>query len=297
MQQPPAQGVDPARDPVPVWTPRQPSPRENARAPLLGVLLVLATAGFVLLHGLALATGRGAATRTLAATLPALTDLDQALLVHGDAVRAAASDTELVPVPGLPFTVEISSEAARAGGEETRREVVAALTRAVYRSGSAAFRGDASTGSVAAPLSRAWLLSHALDLLSASSHARLAWWRTLTLGVTVLLAAGLAASTGPQRMAVAMGSAVAVGALFGVVLAAGAWAGMALLLSGNGDATATVLNRMVHDVAMTVIGTGLVVALVGTVVAATGVLSRRHGRGGDTAGAAASSRPARLRAP
>ncbi len=296
MHQPPTQGIDPAREPVPVWMPRQRPPPENGHAPLLGVLLVLATAGLVLLHGLTIATGRDAATRTLAATLPALTDLDQALRVHGYAVRAAASDTDSVPVPGLPLTVEVPSEAARAGGEVLRREVVSALTRAVYRSGSAAFRGDSVAGPAGAPLGRAWLLGHALDLLSGSGHTRLAWWRTLALGVAAVLAAGLAAAR-PRGTAVAVGSAMAAGALFAVVLTAGAWAGLALLLSGNDDATEAVLDRVMHDVAMTVIGTGLVVALAGTVLAAAGVLSRRHRRGPDTTGTPASTRSARSGAP
>ncbi len=297
MREPPARGLGPGRDPVPVWTTRRPAPVGSARAPLLGVLLVLATAALVTLHGLTVATGRAAATRTLAAILPALTDLDQALQVHGESVRAVAADTGPVAVPGLPLSVEVPVEAAQAGGEQLRRAAVAAMTRVVYGSGSAAFRGDASAGPSTAPLTRAWLLDHALDLLSASSHTRLTHWRTVTLALVVALAVALAAATGPARTAVAVGSAVAAGAIFAVLLTAGAWAGVALLLSGNSDVTEAVIDRIAHDVAMTVIGTGLIGALAGTVLAAAGALPRRHGRGPHTVEDAASSRPAGLRAP
>jgi hypothetical protein len=276
---------------------RRPVPAGNGRAPLLGVLLVLVTAGLVTLHGLAVATGRDAAARTLTATLPALTDLDQALRVHGEAVRAAATDLGPVPVPGLPLTVAVPAEAAQAGGDHLRRAVVAAMTRAVYRSGSAAFRGDGSAGPSAAPLTRAWLLDHALNLLSAPSHERLAWWRTAVLAAATVLAVALAAVTGPWRMAVAVGSAMAAGALFAVLLTAVVWAAVVLLLSGTNDVTEAVIDRIAHDVAMTVVGTGLIVALAGTVLAAAGALPRRHGRGQDAAGGTAASRPAGLRAP
>ncbi len=297
MRQPPAQGVGPGRDPVVVWMSRRPVPAGSARAPLLGVLLVLVTAGLVTLHGLAIITGRGAAVRTLAATLPALTDLDQALRVHGEAVRAAAADAGPVPVPGLPLTVEVPAEAAQAGGDHLRGAVVAAMTRAVYRSGSVAFRGTAGAGSSATPLTRVWLLDHTLNLLSAPSHRRLVWWRTAALAVATVLAVALAVVAGPWRMAVAVGSAVAAGAIFAVLLTAGVWAGVALLLSGTNDVTEAVIDRVVHDVAMTVLGTGLIAALAGTVLAAAGALLRRHGRGQDAAGGTAPSRPAGLRAP
>lgn len=239
---------------------------------------MLATAALVLLHGLALATGSGAATRTLAATLPALTDLDQALQVHGEEVRAAALDDGFVPVPGLPLPVAVPARSAQAGGEALRREAVSSMTRAVYRSGSGAFRGEEAVARSTPPLTRSWLLDHALNLLSRTTHARLALWRAPAVAAVVILAALLTASTGWHRVLVAVGSAVAAGAIFAIVVTVLVWGTVLVLLSGSGDVTEAVLGRVTRDVAMMVIGTGLIMAVAATLMAAAGTLPRGGSR-------------------
>lgn len=278
MRQPPTHGLDPGRDPVPIWHTRRPVPTASGSASLIGVLLVLATAALVMLHGLALATGSSAAARTLAATLPALTDLDQALQVHGEAVRATASDDGFVPVPGLPLPVAVPAQAAQAGGEALRREAVAAMTRAVYRSGSGAFRAEEAVARSTTPLTRSWLLDQALHLLTRTTHARLALWRVPAVAAVTILAALLAMTTGWRRALVAVGSAVAAGAIFATVVAALGWGAVLVLLSGSGDVTEAVLGRVTRDVAMMVIGTGLIVAVAATLMAAAGTLPRGDGR-------------------
>lgn len=278
MRRPPTHGRDSGHDPVPIWHTRRPVPTTSGSASLVGVLLVLATAALVMLHGLALATGGSAATRTLAAILPALTDLDQALQVHGDAVRVAASDDGFVPVPGLPLPVAVPAQAAQTGGEALRHEAIAAMTRAVYRSGSGALQAEEAVARSTTPLTRSWLLDQALNLLTRSMHAHLALWRVPAVAAVTILAALLAMTTGWRRASVAVGSAVAAGALVATVVAALGWGAVLVLLSGSGDVTEAVLGRVTRDVAMMVIGTGLIVAVAATLMAAVGTLPRGGGR-------------------
>ncbi len=260
------------------WRMRRRLRRDNdasGRLQLLGLLVVLAVAALLTLHGLAQATSSANAQRTLRAVLPALTDLDQALAAHGDDIRALAGAGEPVPVPGIPIDVTIPAAVAGGGDMgQVRRAAVDAMAARVRGEGAAAFR--AADGQQSAPglFSRQWTVQRAVNLLRSGSHDRFVRLRTYAVLPALLLVVLLAWASGLRRAPVALGSAAVFAALLAVVIAVAGRAGAWVIGSGSGGVTAASVGRIARDLSMTPIAVavtagagGVVLALAGSAVA------------------------------
>lgn len=279
MQRPrPARVPPPTRPLPPVRAMRRaPEPPGASALRATGVLTVLAAAAFVVLHGLALATAPKAAARTLHATLPALTDLDQALAAHAQDIAATAGGgDESIPVPGLPLRVAVPRQAAAAGGEELRRATVDAMTRTVYAEGQAAFRvPDAPAEGALALFSSQWAVRRTLDTLTRGAHQKLVWMRTaLAVALVALLVLLALQVDGPRRL-LAVGSALAMGAALAAAGALLARLAVWLFTSGDGGVAGAVVAGTARDLAMTVAVTAAIAVIAGLALAACGTAVSR----------------------
>ncbi len=259
------------------WTARQSrESRSSGGARAAGLLLALIMAATLGVHALALATSPGAAGRTLRATLPAITDLDQSLAAHATELEAAGRDaTSSVVVPGLVVPVEVRREAAATGGDDLRRATVEAMVRWVYVEGHSAFRvSGVREVSAPAPLSSQWMVRRSIDLLTARQHGRLVnLSRILAVGavaVTALLAIQIESS----RRALAVGSALTVGSLLAAVGAL-VVRGVGWMVMSDGSVASAVVARIARDVTMTIVVAALVSGLASAALAVGGWLIAR----------------------
>jgi hypothetical protein len=256
---------------------RSPEPSGSSLPTMTGVLAVLAAAAFIVCHGLALATAPTAAARTLRATLPALTDLDQAITVHVGAIAAAGTDADgPVPVPGVPIEITVPPQAARAGGAALRRAALDAMVARVYAQGDEAFRAPTTQADGAASfLSSQWTVRRALGGLTRGVHDDVARGQTVFGLGAVALAALLALQVEPGRRTAAVAGVAAIAAVVagvGALLARGlVW----LLTSGDDDVVSDVVARTARDLTMTVVLVALIVAVAAGVFVALSVLSGR----------------------
>lgn len=242
-----------------------------------GIACVLATAAFLLLHALTLATAPGAAARTLQATLPALTDLDQALAAHAEDIAAtAAGGTQSVPVPGLPLAVEVPRAAAVQGGSDLRRAALDTMVRRVYADGHRALRAaDAPPEGPLGLFSSQWAVRRALDTMTAGNHQRIALLRSVVGAGALILIGLLAVQVDAERRSLAVGSALAAA---GVTAAAAALLGRLgtwLFTTGDSDLASAVLARVAHDITATAVLVAAVAVVAGAIIAATGVVRLR----------------------
>ncbi|MFN8556253.1 MAG: hypothetical protein U0531_02520 [Dehalococcoidia bacterium] len=247
----------------------------------MGFLGVIAAAAFVTLYGLALATSPTAAARTLAATLPVLTDLDQALVAHADAVmESARAGVESVAIPGLPLPVTVPREAALAGGDTLRRAAVDAALREVYGGGHAVFRApDAPPARQPTPLSTEWVVQRTLDLLTRATHTRLSTLGGVS-GVALLALLGLLVlQVEGRRRPMALGSVLVAGAIIAALGALLARGGVWLFTSGDDDVVSRVAARTARDLTFTVAAAAGVVGAAGVLGAAIGSAVLRLGAG------------------
>lgn len=280
--QAPRRSVPPRRaaDPLPAWTVRRrPQPRTSGAAPAAGVFAAVAVAALVALHALTLATAPGAAQRTLVAVLPALTDFDQALVAHAEGLSAtAAGSIESVPVPGLPFTVQVPVAAAAAGGAELRHAALDALVQRVYREGADAFRAPDAAGSPSL-LSSGWMLQRALAQLTHPTHERYERWRTIAAAIAAVALGVLFLQVDAWRRAVVLGAAVLAGAVIAALATLAARGIVWLFVSGDSSIAGAVTERVAYDTSMTVLVVAAFTAVAGIVlVVAGGVLSRVFGQ-------------------
>lgn len=264
--------------PAPAWSARRPRETRTAGgAQALGAIVAVVTALLVAAHGLALATAPAAAGRTLRATLPALTDLDQTLAAHADEIAKSASGADAsVPVPGLPMTIAVPRQSAAQGGDTLREAALDGLVGRVYAQGHAAFRApDATEHSSPALFSSQWALWRTLGLLTGPSHHRLTL-AALGLAVLALVSAALLAlRVDSERRGVAAGSAVAAGALLAALGALLARLVVWLFASDPSDIASTVVGRAAHDLTMTVVVTAAVAGAGGILLAVVGAITAR----------------------
>jgi hypothetical protein len=273
---------------LPARTPRrsvEPAPRTSA-AGAAGVVLALAVAAFVVLHGLTLAGTSDASSHTLHAVLPALTDLDQALTVHAEDIRTTASlGSATVPLPGLPLPVEVPLNAAEAGGAELRRAAVDSMARLVYDKGSRAFRAeDAKRGGAPGLFSSQWAVQRSLDAVSRDAHRRFALARTVAGSVAVVAAGLLMVQVDGRRRLAAVGSALVAGAVLAGLGAVVAWLLLWLVISGSGSVAEAVVFRVGRDLLLTVVLTAVVLAVSGVAQMMVGVVMTRWARRADGSG-------------
>jgi hypothetical protein len=255
-------GVAQERGPVPAWTMRRRiEPGGLGRTQLVGLLLVLATAAFVALHGLSLATSRDNALRSLRTLLPALTDLDQVLAVHEADLQAVAADGP-VPVPGLPMSVQVSADAVRSGAAQVRRDALEQMALIVYRDGPSAFYvPDARAGNAPGLFTQLWSVRRSLGFFTESAHDRLAAWRLLAGIVALALVVVLALQVDGRRRVVAVSSAVAAGSALALIGAMLGRAAVWVLTSGDDDITAGVVARSAHVAALTIVAVAVITAV------------------------------------
>ncbi len=268
----------------------------SGRVQMLGLLVILSISALLALHGLALATSAGNAGRTLRSILPPLTDLDQALAAHRDAVRAQAPAGEPVAVPGVPLAIHIPAEVA-AGEDATIHRVAAdAMARAVRDEGASAFRADGTATGKPGLFSRQWTVERTLTLLTAGSHDRFVRLRTYALLPAIVFGVLLAWASGLRRAPVSLGSAVVFGAMLGVLFALlgrmAAW----VVGSGAGGVTAEIVGRVARDLSMTVIAVAVAAGAGGALAAVAGAvvvraLPEEAGWGGLTTSGGRGARP------
>lgn len=267
--------------PAPRLARRAQEPAGSSASVAVGVVTALALGALVVLHGLALASAPAAAARTLRATLPALTDLDQALAAHqGDvtALASATGDAGRVPVAGVPIRVEVSHAAALRGGAELRRETLDAMTAQVYDRGHEAFRAEGTPDEgVLSLFSSQWTLRRSMDVMTRGAHDRIAPARLVAFVVAMLAAAALALRVEPGRRPVAIGSALLIGAMLAACGALLARALVWVFTAADSGVTAAVVARIARDATMTVVGAGIVAALTGAVVVVWGLVMARAG--------------------
>lgn len=271
-----------ARIPRPVHArPRRiPEPAPGAsRLRATGALVVLTVAVTILLHGLSLASGPGAGPRTLRAVVPVLTDVDQALAAHEQAVQATASlSGGTVRIPGLPLTVEVPRAAAEAGGADLRQATVNAAARRLYLEGPLAFRApDARSGDTRAWFTSQWALRGAIDVLTRGAHE---WFSRARSAAGVLAALALALMIvqldSRQRLA-GVGSAVLVGAMLAGFVLVLARVGVWLTVPGGSHAVeGAVVERVARDVVFTTGLVAVIAAGAGTLLMATGAMATRR---------------------
>lgn len=249
----------------------------SSGARMAGALTVIAVAALIVMHAITLATERGAALRSLRATLPALTDLDQVLATHTDDVRQAASATSSeVPIPGLPARITIPRDAATAGSTALRTAVLDQLAREVYANGSSVFRAqDAKRANAPGFLTEQWRLQRALNLLTSQTHARYALVRLVALVAAVLLSLLLWFTVDSRRRAQALGSAVAAGGVLGMLVGALLWGVHWIVSSGDSGIAAAVEAHIVSDILRTVLATGAVAVVSGFVAVVVGAAVNR----------------------
>lgn len=263
---------------APVWTHRRRSAdTRDSRASLFGALAVIAVAGLILFHGLSVATGREAATRTLRATLPALTDLDQALAAHEPDIKATAALAERsVEIPGLPLSVRVPREAAEIGGDTLRQATVSAMAEAVYRDGSGLFRAaDAQSDAADSIFSKLWATRRSLDLFTSNAHDRFSTVRLFALIASVALFALVVLQVGGQRRAVASGSVLAVASVLALVITGLGRLVVWVITSGDSEVSAEVIGRAGQDATMSIVGVAGVAFVAGLVLAVAGSVAER----------------------
>lgn len=262
---------------APVWTHRRRSPdTSDSRASLFGALAVIVVAGLILFHALSVATGHAAATRTLRATLPALTDLDQALAAHETDIKATAALAEReVEIPGLPLSVMVPREAALAGGDMLRGAAVSALAETVYREGSRQFRAPDAESSADSMFSKLWATRRSLDLFTANAHDRFSTLRLFALIATVPLLALVVLQVSGQRRAIASGSVLAIAAVLALVITGLGRIVVWVTTSGDSEVSAEVISRAGHDATMSIVAVAGVAFAAGLVLAVAGTVAER----------------------
>ena len=142
---------------------------------ILAIALVLA--GFLIALGLFTATRSATALRIIARAVPAMTEEDTLLVLHGADLQAQAKADLSKPVflPGFPVNVSIPARAV-AGSTPQQIEVLLSdrAAGAIYRDGLRAFTATGNEAvSVTGPvLSSTWTMHQALTLMNARTHAR-----------------------------------------------------------------------------------------------------------------------------
>lgn len=277
--------MDNRRQHAPLAPRRLPPPDRDAGGPAgvaraAGVAFAVVGAVLLTLHTLLLLSAEPAATRTLRAMLPVLTDVDQALATHTDDMRAtAASGAESVTVPGVPMAVAVPREAVAVGGPPLRDAVLAAMAARVYRDGHAAFRAvDAPAAGPQNLFSSQWAVQRSLDPFTEGAHQRLSLFRLIAAAAAALLLVALLLLVQGNHRLVALGSALAAAALLAGVVALAARAAAWLLTSFYGEVAAAVVNRAAHTITIGIAAGALVVLVAGVAVAAIGVVSERAAR-------------------
>lgn len=245
---------------------------------VVGVLLAVMTAALIVLHGLWQVSAPDAAGRILRGVLPPLTDLDQTLAANRETLREVAAGLqpgEMVAVPGLPLSVEVTrDEALNADTAALRATVLARMSDRLYRSGASAFRAPGASEGSPSLLGTQWVLQGTLNLLTERRHNALRLPHLAAIGVTALLAlAALWLNEGPARLT-GPGVSLVAGAAFAALVTGGAW-GMTYVLFSSGDVVDTLVRRVARDSSTTVLLVALTFATLGVIVTGLGLLARR----------------------
>jgi hypothetical protein len=263
---------------------RGPEPGGTSAARAVGVLLTLLVAALVLTHGVAMASDRAAAERTLRSVLPALIDLDQALASHPREIAAAAdAGPDPVALPGLPLTVEVARADALAGGDRLRAAAVADAASTLYQEGPSVFRApDAEGSAVSSLFTSQWSVRRAFSLLTERTHERFGLARLVAAVLTVAALLLFLLTLSRDRWLIGTGSVVLAGAIVSGLALVVARVFVWFLASGGGAAASAVTSRIARDVLLTAGAVAGVAAASGVVMMLAGVLlgSSSEPRGG-----------------
>lgn len=204
---------------------------QSASAPLrqllCGALLAVALFAFWESFALSVATQRNLAVRILARAVPALTEVDLLLALHGQETQQKAQSSPNGVVGLQNFPVQVSLPATEVRGQTPgaiRALFVQTAAEDIYERGTRAFfRPDAAgTNATGTLFSTRWIVHEAFNLLNTRQHQRAI---VFSLGLA-LLAAALAIIfalqiDAPGRLvglaAIMLGSAIAAGILTAVV--------------------------------------------------------------------------------
>ncbi|GIW13540.1 MAG: hypothetical protein KatS3mg062_0979 [Tepidiforma sp.] len=200
--------------------------REGRRS-LAAVLLALAAFGMVLSVSAWQVTGEGTALPLLRSALASLTDIDQFVAEHGEALRTEAARSEgPSDVPGYPLPVVLDAAEVREADDAALRTLLLDRSAAlVYAEGLEAF--DRTGEQAIDRLSVEGLLELAAGQLSSDTHARAGAAAAVFAVAVAMLGAMLGAlSEGWSRMrapaaAVGLGGVAAAGLSFAAWVVAG----------------------------------------------------------------------------
>jgi len=264
----------------------QTGPAAGAR--FAGVLLALAVAVLVALHGLWQVTAPAAAERVLGTVLPSLTDLDQTLTAGTETMRELALGQPpdgRVPVPGLPVRVEVPREdALNADPSRLRAIVLHRMVETLYQQGAGAFRAEDARAPSPSIFSSQWALQRTLNFLTTARHDSLDTQRlVVALAALVLVALTIWLHEGPSRL-VGPGVSIVVGSLLAGGGALVAWLGTRLVFGGD-NAVDDIVRIVVRDSAFTIAvvcatfaGFGIAILVMGLII---GRADQAAGDGGD----------------
>ncbi|MGI8552774.1 MAG: hypothetical protein ACR2PL_18595 [Dehalococcoidia bacterium] len=241
-------------------------------------IAALALVIFALLpaYGLFTVTGRPTAERILARAVPAFTEIDRLIAIHGGELQTQAQATPAgnLSLPGFPIRVVLTAQDVRSRTPEAIQVLLEQrAARVLYDAGPSAFTAPGgSRNSETGPLfSATWTFHKAFSLLNARQHAHFRLY-VLLLGIlAALLVVGFCLQVGRYGRIVGLGTALLAGSLGAGFVTLFFWFVVQFYSSGAGSPLTATAWGMIADISWTMVLTDAVAALTGTGLLAVGL--------------------------
>jgi len=260
--------------------PHQQRRRSPAVQRLTALAICLSLVALLPSLGLYVATRADSAQRIIARAIPATTELDGLLSLHGADLQAHAKADTHTPVVLPEFPINVSLPAVQVAQASPQRMSLLFATRAaaaIYERGFGAFAlADARPANRTGPLlSSQWAMHQALGLLNTRSHAR---FKQTTLGLGLITAILLLLFSFQVRgygRLVGFGVTGLVAAVAAALVTLFGWLIVEVNYNGASSALGSAAWGMIADVAWTMALIDLVAAGCCLALAAAGYLFAR----------------------
>jgi hypothetical protein len=247
---------------------------------LSALLLGLALIALLPILGLFVATTAGSAQRIIARAVPAFTELDGLVSLHGADMqsRAQADSRSPVVMPEFPISVSLpASQVANASPQRLETLLAERSGAAIYQRGFAAFalsdtRPTNRTGPLLSPQ---WAMHEALGLLNVRTHGLITKAIDVVGLVTLALLLIFFVQVRSYGRLVGLGVISLLAAILAGLLTLLVWLFMQLNYGGATSALGSAAWGMVADVAWTMLLVDLVAAICAIAVVAVGYVFAR----------------------
>jgi hypothetical protein len=248
---------------------------------VLGIAVALSA--FLVSLGLFTATRPATAVRIIARAVPAMTEEDALLVIHGADLQAEAKAdlTKAVSLPGFPVTVSLPARTVATSSPQQLELLLANRAAVViYHDGLRAFSLSGTPGAVVTGplLSPTWTMHQGLTFLSARSHSRYGQI-ALILGLLLLaLIVVFCLQAGAYARLLGVGMAGVGAALAAGLLTLFVWLITQLNYSSSGSPLGTAAWGIMADMTWTMVLVDLIALVCAIVLLAAGYVLARLDR-------------------